>query len=79
MGTTNGGKHAAARNIEKYGADFYKRIGSMGGKKKGCAKGFASPKVGVDGLTGKQRASKVGSIGGKISRRRRALYDLGKL
>lgn len=34
-----------------------------------CAKGFASDKVGIDGLTGKQRASIAGYKGGRISRR----------
>lgn len=77
-GTKLGGTKTAARNKKKYGADFYTRIGSEGGKKTGL-KGFASLKVGADGLTGKERARKAGSIGGKMSKRGRALYDPGKL
>lgn len=30
-GNAEGGKKAAQRNIEKYGADFYKNIGKVGG------------------------------------------------
>lgn len=67
-GTKIGGKAAAARNKTKYGADFYARIGSLGGKI-GRTGGFASDKVGIDGLTGRQRAAIAGSVGGRISRR----------
>ena len=63
-----GGKQAAITNKEKYGESFYKRIGSAGGKK-GRTGGFASDKIGKDGLTGKQRASVAGVIGGQISRK----------
>ena len=66
-GTRAGGLKAAKTNIEKYGKDFYKRI---------CRKashpgtgGFASFKVGEDGLTGWQRAKIAGRKGGTISRR----------
>jgi len=67
-GTKIGGKAAAERNKTKYGADFYARIGSLGGKV-GRTGGFASDKVGIDGLTGRQRAAIAGSVGGRISRR----------
>lgn len=67
-GTKNGGKTAAVTNKTKYGADFYARIGAMGGKK-GRTGGFASNKVGVDGKTGRQRAAEAGARGGRISRR----------
>lgn len=43
-------------------------MGSEGGKR-GTNGGFASNKVGADGLTGIQRARICGSKGGKISRR----------
>lgn len=46
-------------------------IGRKGGHN-GHTGGFASDKVGKDGLTGWERASKVGSVGGKISRRGKA-------
>jgi hypothetical protein len=32
-GTVAGGKLAAQTNREKYGADFYRRIGAIGGSK----------------------------------------------
>lgn len=42
-GTINGGKKAADRNKQLYGDDFYRRIGSKGGKNgKGAKKGFAA-------------------------------------
>lgn len=67
-GTPNGGKLAAKKNKAKYGPDFYARIGAMGGKK-GRDGGFASTRVGEDGLTGRQRAAIAGATGGRISRR----------
>lgn len=66
--THAGGLQAAETNKSKYGKDFYHRIGSIGGKL-GHTGGFASQKIGKDGLTGKQRAIIAGSVGGKISRR----------
>lgn len=61
-GTKAGGKAAAATNKSKYGDDFYKRIGSKGGKK-GRTGGFAA------GEAGRERARIYGAIGGRISRR----------
>lgn len=61
-GTPDGGKLAAKKNVEKYGSDFYARIGAMGGKK-GRTGGFAA------GEEGRKRARKYGAIGGRISRR----------
>lgn len=70
-GTKAGGQKAAERNmqrdteyLEKYGMTFYQYIGSKGGSKSGN-KGFASDRVGRDGLTGKERAIIVGSKGGR--------------
>ena len=40
-GTKVGGQRAARTNKERHGSDFYKRIGSMGGKN-GHTGGFAS-------------------------------------
>ena len=63
---------AKKANLEKYGPDFYKRIGAKGGangKGPGYKGGFASDEVGEDGLTGKQRAKLAGAKGGTISRR----------
>ncbi|HEY1835347.1 MAG TPA: hypothetical protein VGG13_00825 [Candidatus Saccharimonadales bacterium] len=67
-GTKTGGKSAAATNKTKYGADFYAKIGAMGGKL-GRTGGFASGVTGKDGLTGAQRAAIAGAKGGRISRR----------
>lgn len=67
-GTKEGGIKAAATNISKHGADFYARIGSRGGTNSRTG-GFASSKVGKDGLTGPERAKLAGHKGGKISRR----------
>lgn len=67
-GTKNGGISARETNIRRYGADFYKRIGSIGGKK-GRTGGFACDEVGPDGLTGRERARIAGALGGRISRR----------
>lgn len=67
-GTRAGGKAAASTNKTKYGSDFYARIGAKGGAL-GRSGGFASNKVGEDGLTGRQRAAIAGAAGGRISRR----------
>ena len=67
-GTKVGGKRAAVTNTAKYGKDFYARIGAIGGAR-GHTGGFGSTKPGSDGLTGKERARKVGAIGGRKSRR----------
>ena len=67
-GTKIGGAKAAKTNKKRHGKGFYAKIGRMGGKN-GHTGGFASDKVGKDGLTGFERAKKVGSVGGKISRR----------
>ncbi len=71
-GTRKGGQAAAARNLEKYGADFYARIGAMGGVK-GRNGGFASKLVDKNGMTGHERAVEWGRKGGQISRRTKAV------
>jgi hypothetical protein len=53
---------AARKNNQRHGADFYARIGRMGGRK-GRTGGFAA------GEEGRKRASYYGAIGGSISRR----------
>lgn len=65
-GTKEGGLKAAESNTRR-DPDFYRRIGAIGGKK-GTTGGFASDKVGKDGLTGRQRARLVGRKGGLISK-----------
>jgi len=61
-GTAKGGRQAATKNKEKYGADFYSRIGKMGGQR-GTTGGFAA------GEAGRRRASIYGALGGAKSRR----------
>ena len=58
-GTTQGGKNAAATNKKRHGADFYARIGAMGGKK-GTTGGF---------YANRELAREAGRIGGMKSRR----------
>lgn len=58
-GSKDGGKKAAKTNKELYGKDFYKRIGSKGGRN-GHTGGFAS---------NPELARKAGKIGGLLSRR----------
>lgn len=62
-GTIAGGKAAAATNIRKYGPDFYRNIGAMGGKK-GTTGGF---------FANRELARIAGAKGGKISRRGKSL------
>lgn len=60
-GTLKGGKAAAATNKERYGEDFYARIGAMGGKKSRTG-GFAA---------NRELARIAGAKGGRISKRRK--------
>lgn len=68
-GTRIGGIKASETNIKLHGKDFYRRIGAIGGSKSTTG-GFASCKVGADGLTGPQRAKIVGGKGGLRSTRK---------
>lgn len=61
-GTKAGGAKAAATNKQKHGADFYARIGRMGGRK-GTTGGFAA---------NRELAREAGRKGGRISRRGKA-------
>lgn len=58
-GTKAGGKAAAATNKQKYGSDFYAKIGAKGGKL-GRTGGFAA---------NRELARIAGAKGGRISRR----------
>ncbi len=73
-GTIPGGDKAAVTNKKRYGADYYKKIGAMGGKKSRGG-GFGSNKIGPDGLTGRQRASLAGKKGGSIPRDNRGFKN----
>ena len=58
-GSRSGGLKAAETNKQRYGRDWYKKIGKIGGK--ACVpKGFA---------VNSELAKRAGSKGGKISRR----------
>ena len=61
-GTKEGGKRAAATNKDKYGYDFYARIGAKGGRN-GHTGGFAA---------NPELAREAGAKGGKISKRGKA-------
>jgi hypothetical protein len=65
-GTINGGKAAAETNKKKYGAEFYARIGKMGGKK-GRTGGF---------FANRDLAREAGRKGGRISRRTKKSEDV---
>lgn len=70
-GTKAGGMKARATNLAKYGNNFYANIGRKGGQN-GHTGGFASDKVGADGLTGYERAVVAGAKGGTLSKRGKA-------
>lgn len=69
-GNYEGGLKTKEKNLAK-DPNWYGKIGAIGGRNSNNG-GFASEKVGKDGLTGAQRAKIAGSIGGKISRRGKA-------
>jgi general stress protein YciG len=62
-GTKAGAIKARDTNYEKHGKDFYKKIGSKGGKK-GHTGGFFS---------NRELAKKAGQKGGRISKRGKAI------
>lgn len=62
-GTKEGGKRASATNRAKFGSDYYREIGSLGGKKKNPNKGFGS----MD----KEKVKAAGKLGGSISKPRK--------
>lgn len=66
--TPEGAKKASQTMRATYGEDYYKRIGATGGAGSSTG-GFASDLIGPDGLTGRQRARRVGGIGGRKSKR----------
>jgi hypothetical protein len=62
---TDGGIKAARTNKERYGNDFYRRIGAKGGAA-GRTGGFYGNRV---------LARKAGKVGGAVSRRGKAKSD----
>lgn len=70
-GNKIGGQRAAVTNREKYGDDYYKVVGAIGGRVTGVRKGFAiDDRNWLDKLLRKpSRAQRGGALGGKVSRR----------
>lgn len=68
MGTKEGAKKAVVSIKEKYGEDYFQRLGRKGGRL-GVTGGFACLERGSDGLTGPERARISGAKGGRISKR----------
>lgn len=65
MGTRESAAKAAVTNKLKWGEDFYRRIGSLGGKTK---------KINPAAFkAGEERTVEAGRKGGKISRRSKAI------
>lgn len=60
-GTKAGGLLAGEQNKKRHGADYYARIGAIGGRAGKGLKGFA---------VNRELASRAGKLGGQISRRR---------
>lgn len=63
-GNRAGGLKAAKTNQERWGDDFYSKLGRKGGRKRSPKKGFGSDR---------KRASIAGIKGGKASKRGKAL------
>lgn len=58
-GTSDSSKKRAAKLMAE-NPDYYKDIGSKGGSAPHTApRGYASEKIGADGLTGRERAQKL--------------------
>ena len=62
------GQRAAATNRKRYGDDFYRKIGSLGGQKNNTG-GFAA---------NRELAKAAGAKGGRISRRTGVTNGAGK-
>lgn len=66
-GTTAQGKAAAATNKKKYGPDFYRKIGAMGGKKTHESGQLAE----IGFAANPDRARIAGTKGGKAKKTRK--------
>lgn len=62
-GTREGGVRAAETNKSRYGKDFYRKIGAVGGKKSTTGGFAANPEL----------AREAGRKGGKKSKRRKSI------
>lgn len=58
-GNKEGARKSVATKLAKYGPDYFSRIGHLGAIKS-TPGGFGTDKIGADGLTGPERASKYG-------------------
>ena len=69
--TKEGALKAKARNIEKYGSDYYSVIGTAGAKayKERQIEGIAKPR---GFQANRELAVRAGAKGGRISRRRKS-------
>lgn len=67
-GTKEGAAKAARTNKQKYGKDFYARIGAEDGRN-GHTGGFAA------GEAGRERAKTAGKLGGQRSKRGKLLIN----
>jgi uncharacterized protein len=64
-GTKKGGERAAQTNKERYGSDFYKKIGKVGGQKSTTGGFAANPEL----------AREAGRKGGKKSKRKKLVTE----
>ena len=83
-GTKLGAQKGQQTKLEKLGGpealkQWYIEIGKKGGEASAShvEKGFSSPIIGRDGLTGKERAKTAGAKGGSASRTRPVWKRLG--
>ena len=69
-GTKEGGRKAREKNYEKYGRDFYRKIGSKGGQN-GHTGGFAAnPALArIAGARGGQASSRRGTLNGQAKKK----------
>ena len=76
-GTLYGGKKAALTNKLRHGSDFYKLIGSKGGRN-GHTGGFAAnPELAkIAGHKGGSRSSRAGVKNGQGKKRIKVYYDM---
>lgn len=70
-GTIEGGRKAAETNKRKHGADFYSRLGKVGGKHCSPSKGFGS----MDKAKLKAISIKAGKVGGLHKHSTRRKHD----
>jgi hypothetical protein len=71
-GSKASGKKAAETIRKRYGADYYAKVGAMGGRQT-----YESGKLFMNGFAGhRELARVVGARGGRVSRRRKSNESL---